>query len=183
MAYQPTIPEAGSQARQDACRDAFEASPAGREAMSLVRRVTGREPRLVPRAGGGNCTVMVYDEAAQLGYRVDAHELDDGMPSGFRASGKGCGEGFLRRAIPDFEFGRSCDAHDACYIFRTSADTDEMVGRAGCDDRMLADAAARCSRSSGRTYRLACHAGARSYWALVRTFGWIPWRQTKPANA
>lgn len=72
-----------------------------------------------------------------------------------------------------YDFHRSCDLHDLCYINKPYGDS--SAGRKACDDVFRVNMRSWCSNYYSRWYqaplRSACNATADTYYSAVRTFG------------
>jgi hypothetical protein len=72
-----------------------------------------------------------------------------------------------------YNFHRSCDAHDLCYLDKPHGDT--SAGRKACDDAFRVDMKRWCNRYYDAWWqspgRVACRGVADVYYTAVRTFG------------
>jgi Prokaryotic phospholipase A2 len=72
-----------------------------------------------------------------------------------------------------YNFHRSCDRHDLCYLNKPYGDT--SAGRKACDDAFRADMKAWCNGYYDAWWqspaRVACRGVADIYYTAVRTFG------------
>jgi hypothetical protein len=72
-----------------------------------------------------------------------------------------------------YDFHRSCDLHDLCYLNKPYGDND--AGRKACDDEFRANMRGWCAAYYSRWWqapaRVACYGVAETYYTAVRTFG------------